>query len=212
MRLQNGEALLCWPLAQHILTQGFYYNGGGAHGAVDLRTTWGGTTVQPVYAAEDGTVDWVQTWDGHTKTGNQSYGNAVRLLHAPWGGKTLQTRYAHLTSFCVSPGQQVREGELLGYSGESGNCYGAHLHFEVIWGGVRTNPLVWLDGDFTTASTAVYTYAAGEHAVEVPASESAAPDAAPVVLTTLCIGPASPGDVARLQALADELALPCRAV
>lgn len=203
MRLQNGEALLRWPLARHIITQGWRTNGGGAHGAIDLRTAWDGGTRQPVYAAEDGAVDWVQAWDGRTRTGLQSYGNAVRLLHAPWNGRTLQTRYAHLDTVLVAPGQQVKEGDLLGISGESGNCYGAHLHFEVIWGGARTNPLVWLDGDFTTAGAAVYTYGPGEHAVE-----SAAPPAP--VLTTLCIGPASPGDAARLRALAEELALPCQ--
>ena len=48
--------------------------------------------------------------------------------------------------------------------------YGAHLHFEVLLGGKRTNPLVWLDDDFTTASDNVYTYGPGEHAVERPAA------------------------------------------
>lgn len=52
-------------------------------------------------------------------------------------------------------GQQVQEGQLIGYSGDTGNCYGAHLHFEVRWKGNRTNPLNWLDNDFSTASSAV---------------------------------------------------------
>ena len=49
----------------------------------------------------------------------------------------------------------MQEGQLIGYSGDTGNCYGAHLHFEVRWKGQRTNPLNWLDADFTTASVAV---------------------------------------------------------
>lgn len=169
MRLSNGEVLLHWPLDLHVLTQGWYYNDGSLHQATDWRTQNGTDYKRPVYAAEDGTVDQVQDWDGHTKTGMQSYGNMVRIKHDPYKGKTLQTRYAHLSSYCVKVGQKVKEGELIGYSGVTGNVFGAHLHFEVILNGRRTNPLVWLDSDFTTASKQVFTYRAGEHAVEKPA-------------------------------------------
>ncbi len=169
MRLSNGEVLLRWPLDIHVLTQGWYYNNGSLHQAVDLRTQIGTNYKRPVYAAEDGTVDQTQDWDGHTKTGMQSYGNMVRIKHSPYKGMTLQTRYAHLSSYCIKVGQKVKEGELIGYSGVTGNVFGAHLHFEVILNGSRTNPLVWLDGDFTTASSQVFTYRPGEHAVEKPA-------------------------------------------
>src|SRR5699024_8737638 len=98
-------------------------------------------------------------------------GNMIRIRHADYGGKSLQTRYAHLSSYCVKQGERVREGQLIGYTGQTGNVYGAHLHFEVIWGGVRRNPLVWLDDDFTTATGKEYTYGAGEHAVARPAEE-----------------------------------------
>ena len=169
MRLSNGEVLLRWPLSQHIITQGWVYNDGSLHQAIDLRTQIGNTSTQPVYAAEDGTVDQTQDWDGHTRTGMQSYGNMVRIRHADYKSKTLQTRYAHLSSYCVKYGQRVKEGEIIGYSGVTGNVFGAHLHFEVILNGKRTNPLVWLDNDFTTASGQVFTYRPGEHAVEKPA-------------------------------------------
>lgn len=172
MRLSNGEVLLAWPLAQHIITQGWFYNDGSLHRAIDLRTQIDNMYIRPVYAAEDGTVDQTQDWDGHTKTGMQSYGNMVRIKHAPYKGKPLQTRYAHLSRYCVKYGQQVKEGNLIGYSGTTGNVFGAHLHFEVILNGSRTNPLVWLDGDFTTASSQVFTYRPGEHAVEKPADAS----------------------------------------
>ena len=62
MRLENGEVLLRWPLAQHIITAGWTYNDGSAHNAIDLRAAVG----TPVYAAEDGTVDQRQVWDGYT--------------------------------------------------------------------------------------------------------------------------------------------------
>lgn len=90
MRLENGEVLLLWPLALHVLTAGYYYNSGGLHQAIDLRTNQDGSIVKPVYAAESGTVDQVQAWDGHTRTGMQSYGNMVRIRHADYNGKTLQ--------------------------------------------------------------------------------------------------------------------------
>lgn len=199
MRLSNGEVLLRWPLAQHIITQGWFYNDGSLHQAIDLRTQLGNTSTQPVYAAEDGTVDQVQGWDGHTRTGMQSYGNMVRIKHAPYKGKTLQTRYAHLSSYCVKYGQRVKEGDLIGFSGVTGNVFGAHLHFEVILGGKRTNPLVWLDNDFTTASGQVFTYRAGEHAVENPA-DAAQPASKLQVIT---IGPVTQGD-------ADAIYLLCK--
>ncbi|WP_370786961.1 peptidoglycan DD-metalloendopeptidase family protein [Gemmiger formicilis] len=200
MRLSNGEVLLAWPLAQHIVTQGWFYNDGSMHRAIDLRTQIGNTSTQPVYAAEDGTVDQVQDWDGHTKTGMQSYGNMVRLKHAPYEGKPLQTRYAHLSRYCVKLGQQVKEGELIGYSGVTGNVFGAHLHFEVILNGSRTNPLVWLDGDFTTASSQVFTYRPGEHAVEKPA-DAAQPSGEEVLI-----------DVSHHQGAIDWAKVPYRAI
>nr|DAZ46429.1 MAG TPA: hypothetical protein [Caudoviricetes sp.] len=200
MRLSNGEVLLHWPLDTHVLTQGWYYNDGSLHQAVDLRTQIDNMYIRPVYAAEDGTVDQVQDWDGHTRTGMQSYGNMVRIRHADYKSKTLQTRYAHLSSYCVKYGQRVKEGEIIGYSGVTGNVFGAHLHFEVILNGKRTNPLVWLDNDFTTASGQVFTYRPGEHAVEKPAD--AAPPSGEEVLI----------DVSHHQGAIDWAKVPYRAI
>ena len=166
MRLKNGEVLFIWPLALHILTAGWTYNDGSAHNAIDLRAAVG----TPVYAAEDGTVDQVQAWDGRTKTGMQSYGNMVRIRHADYNGHTLQTRYAHLSRLCVAAGDTVKEGQLIGYSGATGNVQGAHLHFEVLCGGVRYNPLNWLDADFSCASSAVQAHLGNYISVTRPAS------------------------------------------
>lgn len=200
MRLSNGEVLLHWPLDLHVLTQGWYYNDGSLHQATDWRTQNGTDYKRPTYAAEEGTVDQTQNWDGHTKTGMQSYGNMVRIKHAPYKGKTLQTRYAHLSSYCVKVGQKVKEGELIGYSGTTGNVFGAHLHFEVILNGSRTNPLVWLDNDFTTASGKVFTYRTGEHAVEKPA-DAARPSGEEVLI-----------DVSHHQGAIDWAKVPYRAL
>ena len=151
MRLQNGEVLFTWPLAAHTITAGWYYSDGKLHRAIDLRAAVG----TPVYAAEDGTVDWVQAWDGHSTSGDQSYGNLVRIRHADYNGGKLQTLYAHLQRVTVKNGQAVREGEVIGYSGNTGNSTGPHLHFEVRLAGTRYNPLNWLDSDFEVASDSV---------------------------------------------------------
>lgn len=60
-------------------------------------------------------------------SGNASYGNFVKLRHA----NGYCTLYAHMKNVCVVKGQTVKAGERLGYMGNSGNSYGAHLHFEV---------------------------------------------------------------------------------
>lgn len=162
MRLSNGDVLFAWPLASHIITAGWTYNDGSAHNAIDLRAAVG----TPVYAAEDGTVTQTQLWDGVTKTGMQSYGVMCRVKHADYKGGELCTRYAHLTELCVRRGETVREGQLIGYSGATGNCYGAHLHFEVIYNGVRCNPLNWLDADFTVKDAATGAHLGSYHSVE----------------------------------------------
>ena len=203
MRLQNGEVLLRWPLDQHILTQGWKYNNGNKHNGVDLRTQIGNTSVRPVYAAEDGTVSATQLWDGHTtdERSMQSYGNMVDIRHADYKKQSLVTRYAHLFKFIVCKGEKVKEGQLIGYSGDTGNCYGAHLHFEVRWKGQRTNPLNWLDADFAAASTAVRL--GGYQSVARPAAEKTQP----VQMQTVTVGPISNGDAARLYALCGDLGL-----
>ena len=196
MRLSNGEVLLAWPLAEHTITAGWYYSDGILHRAIDLRAAVG----TPVYAAEDGTVDWVQTWDGRSTSGNQSYGNLVRIRHADYHGGKLQTLYAHLQRVTVKNGQAVREGELIGYSGNTGNSTGPHLHFEVRLSGTRFNPLNWLDGDFAAASSAVrlgsYT------SVKRPAATDTEK-----IGSQFVIGPVSSGDAETIRALCRELDL-----
>lgn len=139
MRLKNEEALLHWPLAQHIITAGWLYNDGSLHRALDFRAAVG----TPVYAAEGGTVETAYRWNGKRTQGDiNSYANMVKLRHTTYKYGTLETLYAHLSKLCVTQGQQVREGQLIGYSGDTGNCYGAHLHFEVRWTTILARPAV----------------------------------------------------------------------
>ncbi|BCJ46192.1 hypothetical protein GCM10010168_51410 [Actinoplanes ianthinogenes] len=68
------------------------------------------------------------------------YGNLVTVKHADG----VVTRYAHLSSFAVAPGQQVTAGALLGKSGSTGNSTGPHLHFEVKVDGKFVDPVTFL--------------------------------------------------------------------
>lgn len=181
MRLDNEEVLLHWPLDEHIITAGWLYNDGTLHRALDFRAAVG----TPVYAAEDGTVTLAYHWTGKRTQGDtNSYGNFIKLKHSRYHYGTLETLYAHLSKLCVAQGEIVREGQLIGYSGDTGNVYGAHLHFEVRYKGGRTNPLNWLSSDFKTASGAVRLGAYSS--VTAPAQQTK--------LQTLTIGPLSQGD------------------
>lgn len=113
----------------------------------------------------------------------------------------LETLYAHLSKLCVAQGETVYEGQLIGYSGDTGNCYGAHLHFEVRYKNRRVHPLNWLDADFAAASTAVRL--GGYQSVARPAAEKTQP----VQMQMVTVGPISNGDAARLYALCGDLGL-----
>ena len=197
MRLSNGEVLLRWPLAQHIITAGWLYNDGSLHRALDFRAAVG----TPVYAAEAGTVETAYRWNGRRTQGDtNSYGNMLKLRHADYRGGRLETLYAHLSKLCVAQGETVYEGQLIGYSGDTGNCYGAHLHFEVRYKNRRVHPLNWLDADFAAASTAVRLGATRALPVRQRKTQ-------PVQMQTVTVGPISNGDAARLYALCGDLGL-----
>ena len=71
-----------------------------------------------------------------------SYGNYVSISH----GSGNTTVYAHLSSRKVSVGQRVEQGQLIGITGSTGISSGPHLHFEIMEGGVRIDPLKYLKG------------------------------------------------------------------
>ena len=107
------------------------------HNGVDLAAVTG----TPVYATADGIVGMAQAYG--------SYGNYVQLEH----GGSLQTRYAHLSSYTVAPGEHVQKGDLIGYVGSTGRSTGPHLHYEVRVDGEAVNPVPYM----------VANYAALEH-------------------------------------------------
>lgn len=98
------------------------------HAGIDLRTYCG----TPIYAARAGTVQWARWRNG--------FGNQVMVDHGLYNGSSLMTSYNHMTSFVVGGGQQVSQGQLLGYSGNTGTSAACHLHFEVYVNGATQNP------------------------------------------------------------------------
>lgn len=122
------------PVKTGSITATMYYSSGKYHGAVDFGVSVG----TPVYAAADGIVV-TSTWGG-----SDSYGYYIKIKH--YNG--LYTLYAHGSSLVVSVGQEVKQGQLIMYSGNTGNSTGPHLHFEVRVspGGYsnRVNPLNYL--------------------------------------------------------------------
>lgn len=107
------------------------------HKAIDIAASSG----SPVYAAEDGTVSYVQIWDGsYDTTGMMSYGHMVEIRHAD-GNTTL---YAHLSEINVQQGEKVVRGQRIGRVGSTGNATGPHLHFEVITSEGKADPAEYL--------------------------------------------------------------------
>ena len=107
------------------------------HKAIDIAASSG----SPVYAAEDGTVGYVQIWDGsYDTTGMMSYGHMVEIRHAD-GNTTL---YAHLSEINVQQGEKVVRGQRIGRVGSTGNSTGYHLHFEVITSEGKADPADYL--------------------------------------------------------------------
>jgi peptidoglycan DL-endopeptidase CwlO len=98
------------------------------HPGVDIAVGPG----TPIKAAAAGTVIYAGWMEG--------YGNFVVIDH----GNHLATAYAHQSTISVSNGASVAQGQVIGYSGCTGYCFGPHLHFEVRVNGSPVDPLRYL--------------------------------------------------------------------
>jgi murein DD-endopeptidase MepM/ murein hydrolase activator NlpD len=94
------------------------------HSGLDFRAGHG----TPIYAASDGRVEFAGR--------NGGYGNYVRLRHQG----NLGTGYAHMSRIAVNRGQQVRQGQVIGYVGSTGLSTGPHLHYEMYRGDQKIDP------------------------------------------------------------------------
>ena len=133
-RIPTGT--LQWPLpVAGTITSQFGHRVDPITGEVSSHT---GTDIAcaegtPILAAANGTVtvaNGLDSWGG-------SYGYYIQIDH----GGGLETLYAHCSSICVTTGQQVQAGQVIGYVGHTGRATGSHLHLEVSVDGNRADVL-----------------------------------------------------------------------
>ena len=133
-RIPTGT--LQWPLpVAGTITSPFGHRIDPLTGEVSSHT---GTDIAcaegtPILAAADGTVtvaNGLDSWGG-------SYGYYIQIDH----GSGLETLYAHCSAICVTTGQQVQAGQVIGYVGHTGRVTGNHLHLEVRVDGNRADVL-----------------------------------------------------------------------
>jgi murein DD-endopeptidase MepM/ murein hydrolase activator NlpD len=122
-----SSAGLIWPVSGPI-TSPFGWRWGRMHQGIDIGVPSG----TPIHAAAAGTVIYCG-WE-------EGYGNFVVIDH----GGNLATAYGHQSSIAVACGQQVAQGQVIGYSGCTGHCTGPHVHFEVRIDGNPVDPLGYL--------------------------------------------------------------------
>jgi len=134
-KVESQQALLrstpsIWPITGW-LSSGYgnrrdpFDGGADFHSGLDIAADRG----TPVHATADGIVQ--------TAGYNGNYGNSVLIDH----GYGISTRFGHLSSFVVGPGQPVKRNEVIGYVGSTGRATSAHLHYEILLNGQAINPL-----------------------------------------------------------------------
>ncbi len=94
------------------------------HSGMDFKASYG----MPIFSATDGAVAYAGRKGG--------YGNFVQVNH----GGGLATGYGHMSRIVASPGQRVRQGQIIGYVGSTGLSTGPHLHYELYRNGRPINP------------------------------------------------------------------------
>lgn len=128
--IRYGSGQFIWPVDGSVVS-GFGMRWGRMHEGIDIAAPAG----TPIRAVASGSVVLLQY-----EAESGGYGNFACIDH----GGGLQTCYAHQSSFAVGSGQSVSQGDVIGYVGCTGHCFGDHLHFEVRIGGAPTDPLGYL--------------------------------------------------------------------
>jgi murein DD-endopeptidase MepM/ murein hydrolase activator NlpD len=118
---------LIWPVNGPVVS-GFGMRWGRMHEGIDIGVGYG----TPIHAAASGTVVYSGWMSG--------YGNFVIIDH----GGGMATAYGHQSAIAVGNGQSVSQGQVIGYVGCTGHCFGPHLHFEVRINGSAVDPLGYL--------------------------------------------------------------------
>jgi murein DD-endopeptidase MepM/ murein hydrolase activator NlpD len=129
--IRRGNGSMIWPVNGPITGAFGEQRPGHIHAGVDIAAGEG----TPIHAADAGRVVLMQ---GVGASGG--YGNYTCVQHTA----TMSTCYAHQSRFGTSVGASVSQGQVIGYVGNTGHSFGAHLHFEVRINGAPVNPLGYL--------------------------------------------------------------------
>ena len=124
--IQSGSSGMIWPVSGTV-TSPFGMRWGRLHAGIDIAVPSG----TPIRAAKSGSIVLAAPTSG--------YGNYTCIDH----GGGLSTCYAHQSSFAITSGS-VSQGDVIGYVGCTGSCYGDHLHFEVRVNGAPVDPMGYL--------------------------------------------------------------------
>jgi murein DD-endopeptidase MepM/ murein hydrolase activator NlpD len=125
--IKHGTGQLVWPVNGPLVSP-FGMRWGRLHAGVDIAVPSG----TPIRAADGGTVVLLGSVSG--------YGNYTCVQHTG----ALSTCYAHQSAYATSQGASVTQGQVIGYVGCTGHCYGDHLHFETRVNGSPVDPLGYL--------------------------------------------------------------------
>ena len=124
-----------WPLESRIVSTEFNPTGnrsisdGRKHKGMDISTR---SQIIPIYATANGTVV--------TANYHRSYGYQVIIDH----GNGFTTLYAHCNELLVNAGDEVKKGDAIATTGNTGWSTGIHLHYEIMLNGVYQNPRDYL--------------------------------------------------------------------
>ena len=125
--VQGGSGGYIWPVNGPV-TSPFGPRWGRMHEGIDIAVPSG----TPIRASASGKVI-IAAYTG-------GYGNYTCVDHG--GGRA--SCYAHQASYATSVGASVSQGEVIGYIGCTGSCFGDHLHFEIRVNGAAVDPLGYL--------------------------------------------------------------------
>ena len=130
----EGQGFFTHPCPGSTYSSGFGYRtfDHSYHLGLDMAIEEG----TPYYAADDGVVTDATNDGGY----NGGAGNWIVIEHA----NGVVTKYMHSLSTFVTPGEQVVRGQAIGLVGNTGNSFGAHLHFQVEIGGTAVDPTIYL--------------------------------------------------------------------
>jgi murein DD-endopeptidase MepM/ murein hydrolase activator NlpD len=125
--IKHGTGQLIWPGNGSVVSP-FGMRRGRLHAGIDIAVPAG----TPIRAADGGTVVLLGMVSG--------YGNYTCIQHTG----SLSTCYAHQSAYATSQGASVRQGQVIGYVGCTGHCFGDHLHFETRLNGSPVDPFGYL--------------------------------------------------------------------